>query len=68
MILWNPVSPTNVMGILEDAQEQDVPGMLFNREPAKADLEEQDNVWYVGTEAKEAGNMQGEMLIQAWNT
>ena len=52
VILWNPVSPTNVVGILEDAQEQDVP----------------DNVWYVGTEAKEAGNMQGEMLIQAWNT
>lgn len=68
MILWNPVSPTNVVGILEDAQEQDVPVILFNREPAKADLEEQDNVWYVGTEAKEAGNMQGEMLIQAWNT
>ena len=54
VILWNPVSPTNVMGILEDAQEQDVPVILFNREPAKADLEEQDNVWYVGTEAKEA--------------
>jgi len=68
VILWNPVSPTNVVGILEDAQEQDVPVILFNREPAKADLEEQDNVWYVGTEAKEAGNMQGEMLIQAWNT
>lgn len=68
VILWNPVSPTNVMGILEDAQEQDVPVILFNCEPAKADLEEQDNVWYVGTEAKEAGNMQGEMLIQAWNT
>lgn len=29
VILWNPVSPTNVVGILEDAQEQDVPVILF---------------------------------------
>ena len=68
MLLWNPVSPTTVTGFLEDAQKQEIPVILFNREPAKADLAGRKSVWYVGTDAKEAGKLQGQMLIRAWNT
>lgn len=67
VILWNPVMPTNVMGVLEDAQIRNIPVIIFNREPARSDLDALERVWYVGTDAKEAGKMQGEMLIGAWS-
>ena len=66
VILWNPVTPTNVMGILEEAESRSIPVILFNREPAETDIEAQAHVWYVGTDAQEAGTIQGNMLIQAW--
>ena len=43
-------------------KELDIPVILFNRDFAEKDLKITDNVWYVGTDAFQAGQIQGEML------
>ena len=44
----------------------DIPVILFNREIDEKDLKISKNVWYVGTDARAAGVMQGELLKNLW--
>ena len=45
----------------------DIPVILFNRVIDDKDLKISKNVWYVGTDARAAGVMQGELLKDLWN-
>jgi len=48
--------------IVDAAQEKDVPVMFFNREIADSVVKSYDQCCFVGTDADEAGYMQGEMI------
>ena len=50
-------------------KEANIPIILFNREPLATDsIKSYKKAFYVGTDAKEAGILQGKILIDKWNT
>jgi len=51
------------MNIVEMAQEADIPVIFFNREVSDAVIHAYDRAVYVGTDAPEAGFMQGELIF-----
>lgn len=65
-LLINLVNPTSAAGILNDASDHDIPVILFNRETDAKNLTISDNFWYVGSDAKAAGAIQGDMLTVLW--
>lgn len=67
MMLVNLVDPSHAANVLNNAKESKIPVILFNRDIAEKDLKITNNVWYVGTDARKAGEIQGEMLHQIWN-
>ncbi len=62
----NLVNPGAASVIIEKAKAADIPLILFNKEADKADMAEYDKVWYVGTQSKDAGVIQGQMMADAW--
>ncbi len=66
VMLVNLVEPASAASVLTDAKDADIPVILFNREIDEKDLKISKNVWYVGTDARAAGVMQGELLKNLW--
>ena len=66
VMLVNLVEPASAASVLNDAKDADIPVILFNREIDEKDLKISKNVWYVGTDARAAGVMQGELLNDLW--
>lgn len=66
VILLNPVSPDSVGELLEMAAAQDVPVVLFNREPSDLSVLTAygDRVVYVGSRTEQAGQLQGRAIAQ----
>ena len=66
VILLNPVSPDSVGELLEMAAAQDVPVVLFNREPSDLSVLTAygDRVVYVGSRTEQAGELQGRAIAQ----
>ena len=44
-----------------------VPAVFFNMEPMETTMENYDNIWYVGAEAAQSGEMCAQALINYWN-
>ena len=44
-----------------------VPAVFFNMEPMESTMESYDNIWYVGAEAAQSGEMCAQVLINYWN-
>ena len=44
-----------------------VPAVFFNMEPMESAMESYDNIWYVGAEAAQSGEMCAQALINYWN-
>lgn len=59
----NIVDTTFSSIVIEKARERNVPVIFFNREPFKEDMAKWQKLYYVGTDASEAGILQGEMII-----
>lgn len=57
----NLVDRTAPARIIDMAKEKNIPVIFFNREPVKEDLTQWSRIYYVGSVAKEAGIMQGEL-------
>lgn len=66
VILLNPVSPDSVGELLEMAAAQDVPVVLFNREPEDLSVLTAygDRVCYVGSRTEQAGELQGRAIAR----
>lgn len=66
-IVLNPVSMRSdyIADLLARAQQTGVPVVLFNREPEELDVVTQygEFVAYVGTDARQAGRLQGEEIV-----
>ena len=57
----NLADRTDPSQIITAAQEHDIPIIFFNREPVEEDLMQWDQLYYVGCDAKQSGEMQGEI-------
>lgn len=51
----------------QKANEEGVPAVFFNMEPMEATMQAYDNIYYVGAQAKESGEMCAQALINYWN-
>lgn len=52
--------------IVEKAKKADIPIIFFNREPDSEILKSYDKARFVGTNAKDAGIIQGEIIADTW--
>ena len=55
----NLVDRTEAAIVIEKAKAADVPVVFFNREPVAEDLQQWDRLYYVGSDAKESGTLEG---------
>lgn len=64
----NIVDRTAAAVIVDKAQRAGVPVIFFNREPVREDLNRWEYAYYVGSRAEQAGRLQGELALEAWNS
>lgn len=62
----NLVDPASAPTIINKAKEENKPVVFFNKEPSQKDMNSYDNVYYVGTDSKESGVIQGELIAKHW--
>ena len=62
----NLVDPKAATSVIEKAQKAKLPVVFFNKEPEASALKSYDKAWYVGTESKESGILQGELIAAQW--
>ena len=62
----NLVDPAAAPTIVKKAKLDDVPVVFFNKEPSAAVLASYDKAYYVGTESKESGIIQGQLIARHW--
>lgn len=65
-ICVNMVDRTVASSIINKAREVNIPIVFFNREPVEEDLQIWDKTCYVGTDAREAGRMEGQIVVDAY--
>ncbi len=59
------VDRTDATTVIDKAKNADMPVVFFNRELVEEDLERWDKLYYVGIDPSQAGEMQGEIIIEA---
>jgi len=62
----NLVDPAAAKTIIEKAKVDKLPVVFFNKEPREADIKSYDQAYYVGTDSKESGIIQGELIAKQW--
>lgn len=61
----NLVDRADPSEIIDLARDRDVPLIFFNREPVAEDMLQWDKIYYVGADAEQSGNLQGELAADA---
>ena len=67
-ICVNMVDRTVAAVIVDKAKEAGIPIIFFNREPVEEDMAIWDQTYYVGTDAREAGKLEGQIVADAWKS
>ena len=68
LILLNIVDRAYAKNVIDRIKEKNIPVILFNREPlTPVPIQSYSKALYIGTDAATAGELQGKMLIDAWN-
>ncbi|MBS5949229.1 MAG: galactose ABC transporter substrate-binding protein [Clostridium sp.] len=67
LLLVNLVDTGAAPTVIDKIKSAEKPVVLFNREPATDTIKGYDKAIFVGTNAKEAGVMQGKILTDFWN-
>lgn len=62
----NLVDPAAAPVIIEKARSAGVPIVFYNKEPSRKALDSYDKAYYVGTDSKESGVIQGELIAKHW--
>ena len=62
----NLVDPAAASTVIEKARSQDIPVVFFNKEPSRKALDSYDKAYYVGTDSKESGIIQGDLIAKHW--
>ncbi|MFT5871569.1 MAG: methyl-galactoside transport system substrate-binding protein [Clostridium sp.] len=63
----NLVDPKAAEAVIDKAKEAKLPIIFFNKEPEESVLNSYDKVWFVGTDSKQSGILQGKMIVDLWN-
>lgn len=64
IICVNLVDRTDASFIIESAEAANIPIIFFNRELVEEDLERWSQLYYVGADAFESGDIQGDILVE----
>lgn len=64
----NLVDPMSANMVIDKAKKVGIPVIFFNIEPRLEHIMSYDKVWYVGTRSKESGDIQGEIVLKAWQS
>ena len=62
----NLVDPAAAPVIIRKAKMDNVPIVFYNKEPSEKALASYDKAYFVGTESKEAGVIQGDLIAKHW--
>lgn len=62
----NLVDPAAAPTIIQKAKMDDVPIVFYNKEPSEAAMASYDKAYYVGTNSKESGEIQGDLIAAQW--
>lgn len=62
----NLVDPAAAGVVIDKARSNDVPVVFFNKEPSAKVLASYDKAYYVGTDSKESGVIQGQLIEKHW--
>src|SRR5690606_20955310 len=62
----NLVDPAAAPVVIEKARGEDIPVVFYNKEPSTADLASYEKAYYVGTDSKESGIIQGQLIAKHW--
>ena len=65
-ICVNLVDRTDASQLIDMTQAEGIGLVFFNREPVKEDILRAENVYYVGSDARETARKQGEAVIEAY--
>lgn len=68
LLCVNLVERTEPAEIIQEAMKKDVPIIFFNREPVQGDLKRWHKIYYIGTNARQSGERQGEMAAEMFRT
>lgn len=64
----NLVDPQAAASVIAKAKEADLPVVFFNKEPSEQDINSYDKAWYVGTNSAESGIIQGQLVLDSWES
>ena len=62
----NLVDPAAASVVIDKARVDGIPIVFYNKEPSAADLASYDKAYFVGTDSKESGIIQGELIAKHW--
>ena len=62
----NLVDPSAAPVVIGKAKANDIPIVFFNKEPSAKAMASYDKAYYVGTDSKESGVKQGELIEKHW--
>lgn len=62
----NLVDPGSPKTIIDKAKADDVPVVFFNKDPGAKAIASYDKAYYVGTDPKESGLIQGALIAKHW--
>ena len=69
LLLLNLVDTRSTKEAIDRIKEKNIPVVLFNREPVDINaIRSYNKAYFVGTDAKEAGVLQGKILIDLWRS
>lgn len=69
LFLLNLVDTKSTKEAINKIKENNTPVLLFNREPVDIEaIKSYKKAYFLGTDAEEAGILQGKILINAWNS
>lgn len=62
----NLVDPKAASTIIRKAKEDDIPVVFFNKDPGQDVINSYKHAYYVGTDPKESGVIQGDLIAKHW--
>ncbi|MEE1043175.1 MAG: galactose ABC transporter substrate-binding protein [Clostridia bacterium] len=68
VLVVNLVDVGAAQTVINKAKNADIPIIFFNREPSKEVLDSYNKAIFIGTNAKEAGIIQGEIVAKTWKS
>jgi methyl-galactoside transport system substrate-binding protein len=66
VLVVNMVDAAAAQGVVDKAKAADIPVVFFNREPSADVIKSYEKAIFVGTNAADAGVMQGELIASIW--